>query len=78
MQPSGSAAHLEAVVKPFFFSTGAARIVSKELQVILKVTMNEFFSRVRNGFSLSNMWGYYRRMSYKFTCFTLSYVGFFI
>lgn len=42
MQPSGSAAHLEAVVKPFFFSTGAARIVSKELQVIIKVTMNFF------------------------------------
>lgn len=37
MQPSGGAAQMEAVVK-----TCSARIVSKELQVLLKVRMSSF------------------------------------
>lgn len=73
-QPCGSAAKLEAVVK-LFFSKGAARNVSKELQVILKVTMNSF--QCLKWIQSFEHGGRCLGTSSKFSCFTLSCVGFF-
>lgn len=67
MQPSGSAVQMEAVVKLYLFYFFHTRIVSKELQVIVKVTMNS---------SRGSKWIYGGGGVNKSSCFTLGRVGF--